>query len=58
MTRWRWKTPTRHGRWYAKRETAENAAVKAGLGSRADYADKLGRFRFYPNPLTEIEQED
>lgn len=58
MTRYRWVTPSRTGAWHPTKEDAERAAANAGEGHLDDYADKLGRRRFYPSPLTRIESEN
>lgn len=58
MTRWRYVTPVKRGRWCDTKEQAQEAAVRAGEGIWESYADKNGRRRFYPSPLTNIESED
>lgn len=50
--RFRYKTPTKTGRWVATRHLAWEAAVKAGV-ARWDKADE----RIYLDALTEIEAE-
>jgi hypothetical protein len=51
--RYRWKTPTRTGRWHDTRKDAGDAAVVAGLASRDPHSGIL-----YLDVLTEIEREE
>lgn len=58
MTRWRYVTPRSKGRWHPTREAAEDAAVRAGFGSRDEFPRGPGiPGRFYPHPLVRIEEE-
>lgn len=50
MTRYRWKTRTRRGRWLPTRDEARKAAVKAGVASWDDFG------QFYKDVFTEIEE--
>jgi hypothetical protein len=51
MTRYRWRTPTRRGRWLPTSKEAREAAARAGE------AEKHGEVVFL-FPLTEIETEE
>lgn len=54
LTRYRYVTPSKKGRWHPTKEAAEDAAVKAGEGHRDDW----GKRRFYPSVLTHIETDE
>jgi hypothetical protein len=53
VTRWRWKTPTKKGRWLPTALEAREAAAKAGVASRDERSGVV-----YLDALTEIESED
>lgn len=57
MTRWRYITPVKRGRWCETKAQAEDAAVRSGEGTRDAYVNGRGVKRFYPSPLTRIESE-
>jgi hypothetical protein len=59
MSRFRYTTPLTKGRWYQSREEAEDAAVRAGWGSRNERAGPNGRrARFDAHPLVRIEEDE
>lgn len=53
MKRYRWVNGLRKGRWALTKETAQDAAVKAGLAFRDPYNGRI-----YLDALTRIESED
>ncbi|KKW93855.1 hypothetical protein [Sphingobium chungbukense] len=59
MKRFRYVMPTRKGRWLPTKEAAQDAAAKAGFGSRSDYDDPDGprRATFFADPLLQIEEK-
>ncbi|MEA3044594.1 MAG: hypothetical protein QOH47_2432 [Sphingomonadales bacterium] len=48
----RWKTPTRRGRWLPTRKEAGDAAVRAGVASRDEFSGQP-----YLHVLSEIEEK-
>lgn len=60
MKRYRYVMPTRTGRWQPTREAAEDAAVRAGFGHRAEYDPGPGKRRaqFYADPLLKFEDKE
>lgn len=51
MSRYRYVTPTRKGRWLATKEAAQDAAVKVGAGHR-----DVATGKFYASLWTKIEE--
>ncbi|UZW54080.1 hypothetical protein NUH86_11090 [Sphingobium sp. JS3065] len=60
MTRYRYVMPTRKGRWLPTKEAAQDAAAKAGFGSRSEYDDPNGprRATFFGDPMLKIEERE